>query len=88
MSTPFLKRKTWGIRHDELLAFIGFYIFFAVFYHVTLYINRMGFNDAEDQVLSFMSFMDDSGLDYLLKFLLTIPMWYLIFRKLKRGSSH
>ena len=86
MSTPFLKRKTWGIRHDELLAFIGFYIFFAVFYHVTLYINRMGFNDAEDQVLSFMSFMDDSGLDYLLKFLLTIPMWYLIFRKLKRVS--
>ena len=32
--------------------------------------------------------MDDSGLDYLLKFLLTIPIWFLLFRKLKDFSLY
>ena len=83
MKTPFLKRRSWGILNGELLAFVGFYVFFAVFYHVTLWINRMGFNDPEDVLLSPLSFLDDSGLDYFLKFLLTVPIWFLLFRRLK-----
>ena len=86
MSSSFLKQRTFGIRNDELLAFIGFYIFFAVFYHATLWVNRMGFNDPDDVLLDPLSFLDDSGLDYFLKFLLTIPIWYLLFRKLRHIS--
>ncbi|MBT8274263.1 MAG: histidine kinase [Bacteroidia bacterium] len=86
METPFLKRRTFGILNAELLVFFGIYVFFAVFYHVTLYVNRMGFQDPEDVLLSPRTFMDDSGLDYLLKMLFTIPIWYLMFRKLRHWT--
>ncbi|NNK87635.1 MAG: histidine kinase [Flavobacteriaceae bacterium] len=86
MSNSFLKRRSWGIRHDELLAFIGFYIFLAVFYHATLWINRMGFQDQNDVLFDPINFLDDSGLDYFLKFLITIPIWYILFRELKHIS--
>ena len=87
MENPFLKRKTFGIKNAELLAFIGFYIFFAFFYHITLWINRSGFTDKEDVLFDFNSFFDASGLDYLLKFIITIPIWYLLFRKLNHWST-
>ena len=86
MKGSFLKRRIWGIKVNELLAFIGFYFFFAIFYHVTLWINRMGFDDSKDVLLDPLSFFDDSGLDYLLKFLLTAPIWYLLFRRLRHWS--
>ena len=33
-----------------------------------------------------VNFFDDSGLDYLLKLLVTAPIWWLLFRKLKHWS--
>ncbi|WP_340202563.1 sensor histidine kinase [Ascidiimonas sp. W6] len=78
-----LNRKILGVRLDELLAFLAFYLFFALSYYVTLWINRLGFQRADDPLFSVNSFFDSGGLDYLLKLLLTIPLWWLIFRKLK-----
>lgn len=86
MEQPFLKRRTFGVLNAELLIFFGIYVFFAVFYHITLWVNRMGFQDAEDVLLSPINLLKDSGLDYLLKLLMTIPIWYFIFRKLRHWA--
>ncbi|XLS27966.1 sensor histidine kinase [Flavobacteriaceae bacterium M23B6Z8] len=86
MKTTFLQRKITGIRIGELLAFLGFYLFFALGYYVTLWINRLGFEREDDPLFSIGSFLDSGGLDYFLKLLLTIPVWWLLFRKLRHWS--
>lgn len=83
MDTSFFERRTFGIKNKELLAFFGFYLIFAIFYHFTLYVNRGGYLKDDDVFMNFKSFMDDSGLDYLLKLIITLPIWYLLFKKLK-----
>ena len=80
---PTLKREIVGIKYWEILFVIGFYLFFALSYHITLYLNRMGFNNPEDNPWEFVNFMKHGGLDYLTKLLLTIPIWFLVFRFLK-----
>ncbi|NNK59112.1 MAG: histidine kinase, partial [Flavobacteriaceae bacterium] len=49
----------------------------------TLWVNRGGYLNANDVLFNPVTFMDDSGLDYFLKFILTIPIWYLLFKRLK-----
>lgn len=88
MKTSFFNRRVFGVRAGELMAFIGFYLFFAIFYYVTLWFNRSGFNDPNDVLFDPLIFMDDTGLDYLLKFILTIPIWFLLFRRLKDHSLY
>lgn len=87
MINSIYNRKLFGINIVELLVFGGFYLLMAMFYHVTLWYNRGGFNSDDDILFEPISFMDDSGLDYLLKFLLTIPIWWLLFKKLKQWST-
>lgn len=83
MKNKFLKKHSFGVRHDELLAFVCFYILFALFYHFTLEINSLGYNNSNYNLFSFLDFFDGSGLGYTIKFILTVPIWWLIFRKLK-----
>ncbi|WP_299668902.1 histidine kinase [uncultured Polaribacter sp.] len=71
-----------GVNRKELLLFIGFYIFFAFFYRFTLWVNRGGYDDPNDNLFNIILFFDDAGLKYVVEFLLTIPIWYLLFRKL------
>ncbi|WP_298894468.1 histidine kinase [uncultured Psychroserpens sp.] len=87
MKTPFFKRRLFGINLGELTIFAGFYLSMAMFYHATLWYNRGGFKHDDDILFEPLSFMDDSGLDYILKFLLTIPIWWLLFKKLKHWST-
>lgn len=83
MNTKFLYKRIAGIRIVEILAFFAFYLFFALSYYVTLWINRQGFKSENDPLFSIRSFLDSGGLDYFLKLLLTIPIWWLLFRKLR-----
>ncbi len=89
MKKSFLqKRGLFGIRNKELFIFLSFYLFFAFFYHFTLWVNRRGWENYEKEDILFhpLNFFDDSGLDYLVKLLVTIPFWWLLFRKLKHWS--
>lgn len=87
MQTSFFKRSIFGVRVGELLAFIAFYVFMAVFYYITLWVNRQGYSDVKDKLFEdLIIFFDDSGLDYILKFIITIPIWYLLFKALKHWS--
>lgn len=81
--TDFLNRKYWGIRVYEYLAGFLFYFFFSYLYHVTLWINRLYNEPPVSELFSLKTFMDSAGLDYIFKFLFTIPIWWLIFRKMK-----
>lgn len=85
MKTPILKRRSLGIRHDELLAFLLFYLFFSCFYYVTLWVNR-GDWDGRGPFFNLLDYFDSVGLDYILKAILTYPIWWLLFRKLTKWS--
>lgn len=87
MRTPFFKRKLFGIDIGELGIFAGLYLLLAMFYHATLWYNRAGYKHEDDILFEPMSFLDDSGLDYILKFILTIPIWWLLFKKLRHWST-
>jgi len=80
---PFLKKEIAGIKYWEILFVIGFYLFFAISYHTTLFLNRMGYNNPSDNPFSLINFMQNGGLGYFIKLLLTMPIWWLMFRKLK-----
>ncbi|WP_298546311.1 histidine kinase [uncultured Aquimarina sp.] len=83
MKRTLLHRSFAGIRVVEFIAFIGFYLFFASAYHIALWINRGAYNGESGTLFDPRSFMDDSGLGYSLKLLITLPIWWLLFRKLK-----
>ncbi|NNF33834.1 MAG: histidine kinase [Saprospiraceae bacterium] len=80
---PFLKKEIVGIKYWEILFILGFYLFFAISYHTTLFLNRMGYNDPGDNPFSIRNFMENGGLGYLIKLILTIPLWWLMFKKMK-----
>jgi signal transduction histidine kinase len=67
----------------ELAAFAGLYLFFAVNYHLTLWLNVTDFRDESDLFFSFREFMDNAGVQYLCMFAMAVPIWWLIFRKLR-----
>ena len=80
MQTFFRKRHFFGVSYAEIAVLFGVYFFFAFGYYLTLEINR-AYGDRELQ-LTFSGFKNQ-GIDYLLKLLLTIPIWLFIFRVLK-----
>ncbi len=77
------KTRFLGIKLGELLFFIGFYLFWAFAYHVAIAINSTAWNEGEIAVFNFAQFINNVGLDYVLKAILTYPIWWLIFRRLK-----
>lgn len=83
MENKFWNRKIGTIRVGELATFLGVYVFFSAFYYLTLWFNRLGYDNPNDWVFKPSIFFNDSGLDYALKMILTIPIWFLLFRKLR-----
>ena len=83
---PALQRKIFGIPLFEILIVGLFYLFFAFLYHLTLWINQLGRKvpDPASVLVDPGAFMDAAGLLYLMKLLFSIPIWWLIFRKLKQ----
>lgn len=82
----FLKRRYYGIPVNEYLLVIGFYFCFAYLYHLTLWINRLPYEPPISDLFNFKSFMDNVGLLYGIKLLFSIPIWWLIFRKLQNAK--
>ena len=79
----FWNHKINDIYLYELAAFAGLYLFFAVNYHLTLWLNVTDFRDESDLFFSFREFMDNAGVQYLCMFAMAVPIWWLIFRKLR-----
>lgn len=81
------EKRILGILWKELLAFLLFYYFFASFYRVVLWINSAAWNAKRDPLFDWVSYMDAVGIDYILKALVTLPIWWLLFRRLKKWSN-
>ena len=77
------EKRFFGIRGWDLLAFFAFYYFFATFYHIVLWINRESWDENRGPLFDWIEYFDAVGIDYILKALLTFPIWWLLFRKLK-----
>ncbi|MEM7187160.1 MAG: histidine kinase, partial [Bacteroidota bacterium] len=84
MKKTFWNRKIWFFELREALAVGLLYIIFAILYHVTLWINRGGYQKERDPLFNWVDFMDGSGVQYIIFFLVTIPIWILNFKILKR----
>ncbi|MEM6699608.1 MAG: histidine kinase [Bacteroidota bacterium] len=86
MKEKFLDHRIMRVRYKELLIIIGIYFFFAFSYHLTLRINASAKGFDWNKLFDFGIFMDSAGLDYIVKFLLTIPFWFFFFRIIKHLS--
>ena len=77
------KKIIWGIKVKELLLVLSFYTVSAFFYHFTVWISSSDFREQDAALLGIKAFIDGGGLQYGILFLFTIPIWWLIFVKLK-----
>ncbi|TYA92300.1 sensor histidine kinase [Seonamhaeicola marinus] len=87
-SQSFLKKRFLGIKIIELIFFIGFYLFWAFAYHAAITINSSRWSKGESSIFDFMEFMNTVGVDYILKAILTYPIWWFLFKKLKYWKTY
>jgi two-component system LytT family sensor kinase len=66
------------VKAKEIALFAGAYFCFVVLYHFTLWI----YLGATNRWFDFKEFLNWGGIDHLLKLLLGVPIWWLIFRKM------
>lgn len=81
--TPFYNKRLLGIKIRELTIFIVFYLFWAFAYHAAITINSTAWSEYEVSLFSLRKFIDTVGIDYILKAILTYPIWWLLIKKLK-----
>lgn len=87
MSQPRNAKRILGIKRKELVAFLLFYYLFATFYHVTLWINRSIWDAERGPLFDWLDYFDTVGVDYIIKLILTYPIWWLLFRKFRNRST-
>lgn len=88
MPSSLWDKKTLTIRVKEYAFVTGFYTIFAVGYYATLWFNRQDWAKDGPPLLSFDGF-GDQAFDYIFKLMLTIPIWWLVFRGVKHWKlSH
>lgn len=81
----FLQKRTFGIKRYEILMVLGLYLFFIFFYHLILYLNRYNPENPEPISRLFNPYviLQSTGLQYIMKLIFSIPVWWLIFQKFK-----
>lgn len=72
-----MKLNIFAIKRKSVIAVLLFYMFFMVSYYFALSISQMDYS--KNEIFSFKNFRLQI-LDYILKFIFTIPIWYLFFR--------
>ncbi|MCX2483863.1 sensor histidine kinase [Pedobacter sp. MR2016-24] len=82
------KDKFIGVSTWEIIFYISFFVFSASFYYTALWLNHGGLHLKNDPFFNFRGFLNWGGIDYFLKLLLSIPVWWLIFVKLRRVTLH
>lgn len=77
------ERRFGSIRIGDAAVLLATYWSAATLYSLTLFLNRLGQQDPEDHFFDAESYMQTGGLQYTVHFLLTLPIWFLVFRVLK-----
>jgi two-component system, LytTR family, sensor kinase len=80
MTTSFWEKNSiGGVKRGWLVVAIGFYLTFYLLYAVTLAYNEAAYAKTPFNELIF-SYIQVQAIDYLYKFILTIPLCYLYFK--------
>ncbi len=74
-----------GIKLGQLSVILLAYTFLCVFYALTLSINESSYSK-EPFVTILGTYFPNQIIDYLIKFVLTIPIWYLYFRVIQHWT--
>lgn len=77
------KKVIWGISVRELLMVLGFYFISSFCYHFTVWVSSADFTEEGLTLLGVRAFIDGGGLQYGIFLVFTIPIWWLIFIKMK-----
>lgn len=80
------KKVVWGISVKEILMVLGLYAISAFFYHLTVWLSIPHKAGVDSTLLSLKAFIDGGGLQYSILLVFTIPIWWLIFIRLKHLS--
>lgn len=83
VNNAWYSHKIAGVRIKDILITYGLYMGFAVLYHITLWVNRAGYDNPDDAIFQLVPFISRGGMQYTIFFLLTIPVWLLIFRGIR-----
>ena len=75
--------KIFGIKINLIIGVFLFYLFFMVSYYFALAISQLDYS--KDEIFSFRNFRPQI-VDYILKFMFTVPIWLLIFKFLRYKS--
>ena len=81
-----MTKKYKAVKISEFGALLGTYLILSLLYHITLYINRLGFQRDADVLFAPSNWFDDSGLQYFIMFVSTLMIWFVIFRVCKNWS--
>lgn len=84
MKTSFLHKSYFGIKIFEYLWVFALYLIFAFNYHLTLWV--VSSPKYRGELFDLFEFARQAGLNYLLILLLTIPIWWLVFRKMRNAK--
>ncbi len=82
MKKGFWYKQLYGVSYWEITAVLIAYLLSASVYYITLEINSIGWKKPGQPFLSLIDFSLQLG-SYSIKLLFTLPVWWLIFRKLK-----
>ena len=80
------KKVIWGISLKELLGVLLLYVVSAFSYHITVWFSQADFVEENTPLFGLKAIIDGGGLQYSIFFLFTIPIWWLLFWKLKGKS--
>ena len=80
------RKVIWGISVKEILLVLVFYAISAFLYHLTVWLSMADFTERKSPLLGFKAIIEGGGLQYSILFLLTIPIWYILFKALKKSK--
>ncbi|MEL6974251.1 MAG: histidine kinase [Bacteroidota bacterium] len=80
------KKLIWGITGKQLLAVLGLYLFASWVYHLAVWLSVPVSRRDQIDFASLTAYIDGAGLQYMVFFLFTIPIWWLLFWRLKNQS--
>jgi two-component system, LytTR family, sensor kinase len=81
------RRLIWDIKLGELSAFIGLYFILYLTYAFCLTVAQIDYT-TNSFIVDLKHYLFSQFIDYSIKFILTIPIWYLYFKVLKNWSLY
>jgi signal transduction histidine kinase len=82
----FSKRIRSAVTQKELFLFVGFYVISAFIYYTATWISYSSFEAVPPSYFNLEEFFAAAGSQFIICFLLTLPIWYLISISLRNYS--